>query len=297
MKKLIFSFFSFLICNMPLQAEIIKTVQIDEIVQSVTDDTLVLFNIAEVLMDTETSLGTQAWRKYIRSRLDSKDHDALSLFVFQNIPAKTPEPETASVVTYLQEQGFPVFAFTSRGRHEWYQTQIENIDILTENALRQIGIDFSLNQLPPSLANLDLEFQDYFHAGIIYATNSFEKGEILAKFLETTDYRPSKIVFVDDKADSLKIVEEAMNALGISFTGYAYSRTAVDHAKFNPMIAHIQLEWLLSNGQVLSDEEAKQIKEEQFSQTDPEDYFQEVMKKWHLIENKGYTQTTSKPNF
>jgi hypothetical protein len=41
-----------------LNSEIIKITNIQDIRQEISADTLVLFNIAEVLMDTETSLGT-----------------------------------------------------------------------------------------------------------------------------------------------------------------------------------------------------------------------------------------------
>lgn len=281
MKKWIFAALHFvLICYFPLQAEIIKTDKIEETIEGASDQTLVLFNIAEVLMDTEMSLGTQAWRKYVRSRLTPQLHDELTLFVFKHVPPKTPEPETASLIASLQEKGVPVLAFTSRGRHEWYSSQIQDIDSLTENALRQIGIDFANTHLPSNLAQLDSIFGDYYHAGIIYATNSYEKGEMLTKLVELTHYLPNKIIFVDDKADSLKTVEKAANEMKIPFTGYAYSRTSKQHANFDPMIAHIQLDWLVSYGKLLSDQEAAKIKEEQFAEGDPEAYFLQIIRKW-----------------
>lgn len=280
MRKVIIFILNILICYLPLNATIIKTTQIKDVTQEVSNDTLVLFNIAEVLMDTETSLGTQAWRKYVRSRVDAKLHDALTLYVFRNVPPRTPEPMTAQVIKQLQKQNIPVFAFTSRGRHEWYSSQVEAVDLLTEKLLRQIEIDFSKTSLPTSLTALDSEFSEFFHEGIIYATNAFEKGDILLKLLDKTQYHPPKIVFIDDKADSLKTVESAMEEIGIPFTGYAYSRTAKEHANFDPMIAHIQLDLLLSSGKILSDEEAEQIKIDQFSETDPETYFYQIIEKW-----------------
>jgi hypothetical protein len=44
------------------------------------------------------------------------------------------------------------------------------------------------------------------------------------------------------------------------------------------MIAHIQLEWLIFNQQILTDEEAGIIKSKHFQTTDADDYFV------HLIE-------------
>lgn len=96
-----------------------------------------------------------------------------------------------------------------------------------------------------------------------------------------THYFPAHIIFIDDKTDSLKTVEEAVQKMGIPFTGYAYSRTAKDHADFDPMIAHIQLDWLITYQEILSDEAAEKIKEEQFKEMDSETYFFQIIKKWN----------------
>lgn len=118
MKKLMLSLLYLFMCYWPLQAEIIKTSRIEKTVQETPEGALILFNIAEVLMDTEMSLGTQAWRKYIRTRVNPQMHDEITLYVFKHVAPKTPEPQTAAIIAQLQKQGFPVLAFTSRGRHE-----------------------------------------------------------------------------------------------------------------------------------------------------------------------------------
>lgn len=266
-----------------IDASIAKTNQIEDIKSEVTEDSLVLFNIAEVLMDTEISLGTQAWRKYVRTRLDSKTHDELTLFIFKNVPPKAVEQVTPSMIQDFQERGISVFAFTSRGRHEWYATQIENIDLVTEDLLRQIQIDFSKTILNPHLSYFNTYFSNYFHEGVIYTTNTLDKGELLVKMLSETGYLPAKIVFVDDKGDSLQSVENAVKELGIPFYGYTYSRTAKDHVNFDPMIAHIQLDWLITTGEIISDEAAFKIKSEKFLGVDPDKYFAEIIQKWLLL--------------
>lgn len=262
-----------------LHAEIIKTSDIQDIREEITPDTLVLFNVAEVLIDTDTSLGTQAWRKYIRSRVDSNTHDDLTWLVFKSVPPKAVEAAIPALITELQSHGQATFAFTSRGRNEWYASQIADVDLLTETLLRQIGIDFSHAPLNDKLALLPQLFSDYFHAGIIYAGNTLDKGELLRCMLEKTGYRPAKIVFVDDKADSLVSVERALSGLNIQFVGYAYSRTSKDHKDFDPMVANIQLDRLLSTGQVLSDAEALEIKNELFQDVDPDQYLQTLIQR------------------
>ena len=281
MKRLTMFILSIIVCCLPLGADIVKTVEIEDVLaEEIDEKTLIFFNIAEVLMDTETSLGSQAWRKYIRSRVEPRLHDELTLFVFQHVPPKTPETATADVLAYLQQRGLPVFAFTSRGRHEWYGTQVADVDLITEQLLRQIRIDFSQTSLPAPLAHIGAVFGEYFHEGIIYATNAIEKGEMLIKFLEAANDYPSKVIFVDDKSDSLESVEEALKERGISFAGFAYSRTSLNHAHFDPMIANIQLDWLISYGQSLTDYEANQMKAVLDPQLDHEEYFHQIVENW-----------------
>lgn len=284
MKQLILSFLSIIFLIGSLNAQIIKTSNIQDIREEIVDNTLVLFNIAEVLMDTETSVGTQAWRKFIRVRLDSKLHDELSLFVFENVPPKSPQTSIPKLISELQSQEIMTLAFTSRGRNEWYTSQIPNIDLITEKLLLQIGIDFSQTHLNKELLLLPSLFSDFYHAGVIYATNTKDKGKLLLEILEKTGYRPSKIVFVDDKVDSLIAVEKTLNSLNIPFVGYAYSRTSQDHINFDPFVANIQLDWLITF-EVLTDDEANEIKNEQYLNIDLQQYFKEVIGKWKAYKN------------
>lgn len=279
MKKIFYPIIVSLLFLLNMSGEIIKTAAILDVKSQVEENTLIFFNIAEVLMDTECSLGSQAWRKYIRSRLDAKTHDEMTLFVFEKVPPIAPEITTAELVRELQANN-PVFAFTSRGRHEWYSSQVDNIDLITEAQLNVIGFDFSKSRLEDALEQLPTLFPEHFHNGIIYATNSLDKDELLESILTQTGYQPSKIVFVDDKIDSLTLLENRLNEMNIPFVGFQYSKTSQNHAKFDPMIASIQLDWLISFDQLLSDDEAAQIKLNSFSSIDPEIYFQSLVEKW-----------------
>ena len=84
-------------------------------------------------------------------------------------------------------------------------------------------------------------------------------------------------MFIDDKIDSLQTVDAAMEEMGIPFQGFAYNKTAKDHKDFDPMIANIQMEWLVFNQKLLSDEEAAQIKAEQFKGVNADDYFRQLI--------------------
>lgn len=261
-----------------LSSDIISTNEIQDIKPAIkSPKTLVLFNIAEVLTDTPTSLGSSPWRKYIRKKVTSQQHDKLTLHVFKFIPHKAVDDKTPTLIRELQENDYPVMAFTSRGRHEWYASQISDIDLLTEDVLMRMAIDFPQSTLPDSFQTLSSSFAAYYHNGIFYAGNSIEKGTFLAMILKETGYRPDLIIFIDDKEDSLQTVDKAMQSLGIPFLGVAYHKTTQDHVDFDPMIANIQLDWLIFKNVILTDVQAAKIKSEQFSGVDPEAYFSDLI--------------------
>jgi len=268
------------VATLPLFSEVIRTNSIQEILPAIEGnnpaDTLVLFNIAEVLLDAEIELGTSPWRKLVRTKAPSA-HDALTLLTAKKVPHRAVEANTPKLIQSLQEKGYPVMALTSRGRAEWYSTQIEGVDILTEKLLQKIGIDFTKSKLPNALSHLEeTDYAPYYHAGILYACHH-EKGEILTNIFKDVGYLPGKVVFVDDKRDSLENVDAAMTQLGIPFVGFWYTRTAQDHRDFSPMVAHVQLAKLILENKIMSNEEAKKLVEENYQNIDPNDYFQELL--------------------
>jgi hypothetical protein len=131
--------------------------------------------------------------------------------------------------------------------------------------------------MPIALSDLSNQFVSYYHEGIIYSGNETEKGDLLFLILTETGYQPTRVVFVDDKEDSLKISENAVISLGLPFKGFVYEKTQRDHQDFDSMISTLQLEWLLFKNIILSDAEAAEIKNSLFQNVDPDAYFLELI--------------------
>jgi len=270
-----------------LQAEIKTITNIVEIVPSVENDTLVFFNIAEVLTDSEISLGCSPWRKNIKKIAPNwivNVHDSLTLLIASEIPHKCVESITPQLIEQWQNDGLAVMAFTSRGRSEWYDTKVEGVDKLTEKMLKNIGIDFSKTKLPIAFNNLDERYGPYYSKGIIYASHH-EKDELLVEILQSTKYFPHKIVFIDDKIESLIKLQETMDKLGIPFEGYCYKRTAEEHKNFKPMIAHIQLYYFINNKVILSDEVAEKLLAKEYKDVNPDTFLFDLLNS-HFVEKK-----------
>jgi hypothetical protein len=264
-----------------IHAEIIEINQIDEVCPYVTESALCLFDIDDTLIDNPISLGSPPWRAWVKSKISSYKtsfvlYDALTLYIAKSAPYKTVEPDTANLINDLQNASIPVFAFTARGRTQWYTTDIEGVDLFTQLQLKNAGIDFQKTQIPTELKSLE---PAYFSEGIIFAQH-IKKGDLLLHLFKDLNYQPPLIIFVDDKLDQVQSVEAAVKKAGIPFVGFWYRRAEFDRVNFNPMIANIQLESLLLSGEIISDldalEIAKRIKK------DPQAYLKEILDKIDL---------------
>lgn len=261
-----------------LQADIMEITQIDDIRPYITKDALYLFDIDDTLIDNPFSLGSPPWRNWVKSKLPNYDinfvlYDALTLFIAKNAPYKTVEPSTANLIADLQNQGHAVFAFTARGRSQWYTTDIEGVDRFTDEQLHHAGIDFKATLIPEELQSLETT---YFCDGVIYAQH-IAKGDLLKHLFKDLKYYPSLVIFVDDKLEQVQSVEAAVKGAGIPFIGFWYRRSEFDRKNFNPMIANIQLESLLLQGEIIDDDAALELAKTK--QSDPHTYFKEILEK------------------
>jgi hypothetical protein len=261
----------------------------------VTENTWVLLNIAEVLTDSQMDLGTSRWRKFIKKASENWEgnsdynvHDILSFLVFKKIPHKSVESNTPSIVSQWQEQEIVVMALTSRGRSQWYDTYIKKVDKLTNDVLKGIGFDFSKTILPDEFSGIKKSFRANYFKGIFYADN-VEKGDLIKDVLIETGYHPAKIVYMDDKMDSIEEMQAACETLGIPFAGFWNNSTVPKHRDFNPMIANIQLESLLFYDEILTNEQAAEFLNSKlfpYHNMDPEQFFLELLDRIDFSEIK-----------
>lgn len=266
MKKHVRCFLLFYcLISIALSAEIIEVTDIVDIVPYAQENSLVLFDIDDTLIDYSISLGTGPWRKYLRKKIEeNKDRyaqheypviDLVTYYILNRVPVKPVEESIPNLIHELQNQCIPAFAFTARGRTEWYTTQIENIDFLTKEQLMSIGIDFETTVIPFELQGLD---PACFMDGIIFASH-IEKGLLLEKLLIERAYHPSAIIFVDDKMKNVQSMEAAAESLGVPFIGFWYKRAELNNEDFDPVITTLQLRELVTNQNILSDEDAKAL--------------------------------------
>lgn len=271
LKQTLFLVLFIFIFSTSAQSEIIQIQKIEDISSTIdSPHTLVLFDMDDTLTDSTISLGSGAWRKYIRKKIEDYEkqygskcsdedlHDLLTFYVANRVPVKPVEELLPQVVADLQTKGIPVFVFTARGKSKWYSTDLEGIQNLTTRQLETAGYHFELSKLPPKLQAIDPKT---YENGVIYSS-PLKKGLFLKNLLKKTDYQPSKIIFIDDKLDQVQSMEEAALGLKIPFVGFWYTRADKEHQNFDSMIATIQLIELMNHERILDDAEALSIKKQ-----------------------------------
>ena len=266
-----------------LKAECIEVDSIEKVFPHVEKDAIVLLGMTDTLIDSSLSVGSKPWRQYIRRQIRPFQNlekagnlqDQWTYVVSLSVPIKPVQPEIVQWIDKLQQEEVSVFCLTGRGRNIWYSTIVPNIDKLTDFQLKSIGIDFTKTKVPEALKKVDPQL---FYNGIFY-TDPYDKGEFVDKIIEETGYTPKKIIVVDDKWASLKSLDEKLTEEGIPHVCVLYQRAEKDRKDFNPLLASVQLEAILENGTLLTDEQAAE-KAKTIENTSADEYFKKLVMKY-----------------
>lgn len=272
--------------SIPLSADIIEMNEISTIQHYVKNDSLVLFNITGTLYEPATTLADNQWRIYFTERVNTLVSDKISAERFinkikneivNNLPKKAVEEFTPQFIVHLQNHKIPVLGITQKQMATPYA---ENFGSITRNHLLSIGINL---ENTPSYLNVKGE-DDILHSfayGLIF-TNKKPVGPAILAFLNRLENQPAKIIMVDNSLDSLKNAEITLSTANIPFEGFRYGRSDRLKANFDPILGNIQFFAFMNKKQIISDEQAMQIK-----QSHPEvDY--NALLDTHILENKKF---------
>lgn len=271
-------------------AEIREINHIDEILPEVSPASVVLLDIDETLIETPLMLGGKSWRKYARSILKktktekevAEIHDKITYFIAKRIPYVAVEKGAPLCINEFRKREASVFGFTLRGKKHWYEMPVTDGEELTRLHLRQAGFDLNLLNTPISQA---LFLHPSFSQGVFFAYPIEDKGNLVLELFAETQFRPSKIIFVDDKIESVCSVHNAFEQLGIPALCFHYRHIDL-YRSFDPMIANIQLEKLFFENKILSNDEAALLKES-YADKDPDIFFLELVSHLYFKYSEG----------
>ena len=219
------------ITDMPYTIEEIPNIK--AALKNISYDTCLVLDLDNTVMESSLELGGDQWFSGMLKhaiQVESNNEIAfasvlLIYYAVQNhVRTKAVEPEISKIIRALQDIGIPVIALTARG-HSIMQPTIRQ--------LNAIGIDFSRR-------SMSTESSVSYEQGIIFC-NGQNKGSALDGFLKKCSYLPRHIVMLDDKKTHLAHVMDAVEALGIRFSGFRYGFLDEKVTQFNMQIASHQL--------------------------------------------------------
>lgn len=122
------------------------------------------------------------------------------------------EPSAIPLIEKLQKNNVTVIALTTRDYHILYRT-LQQLD--------RIGIDFSQTSPNKSFQPYGTHEPVLYEHGIIF-TGGHDKGTVLLYWLNQMNYKPTKIIFIDDKLKNVKSVKQAAQKNNYPFVGIRY---------------------------------------------------------------------------
>lgn len=244
-----------------LSAEIVEIAYFEEIINHITDDSIILCDIDDTILIPEQMVGSDEWfcglmQKHKEEGLSSEEALKISLAKWEMVRHVTSmnlvEPSTASIIQDMQDRGLSVMGLT---------TQTLTLMERTAGHLEENGIFFE--KATP------FEDHTYFtqdrkgkvggvihYKGILF-TNGTHKGESFFTLCEKGGYTPKRIIFINDKGTHLREIEESAEKRGIEFVGLRYAYSDAIKADFKMEVAEAQFEGI-PHRKILSNEEALQ---------------------------------------
>lgn len=246
---------------LPKAESYVEITSMNEILPEITADTLVLVDLDDTCVTTESMLGSSPWWEHFTRKMMSAQFDTRTVYqsvfpligkIIQSIPLKTIEKETPFIIHSLQEQNITVWGLTGRVKEAPYDP---NFAGTTHFHLQKVGIDFEISPLPPASNLTRNSTTKSFAYGILFTSHQL-KGPILKQFLQEIQYTPAKIVMVDDMASHLESIEQVLQEMHIPHACFRYKRLEETESQFDPLIGNLQLKALLTQGYIPTDAQA-----------------------------------------
>lgn len=242
--------------------------QLETILEKATSNTMVIFDVDEVLVYPTNLVQLQAASPFweatmfdIEKRLGKIQRDLLHSIMLLQSDWKLTDAALPSIIKNLQKRKIQVLALTSFRRGE--MGNIQSIEDWRSLQLKKYGMDFSITTgLPKSyfeinrLKRSDGTKKPVYKDGIIY-TDLHSKSDVLDSFLEQAKFKPNEIIFIDDRLSNVLDLENYCKSANINFIGIHDDRILKKYISFDENLGKYQFHYLEHHRVWLNDEEAK----------------------------------------
>jgi hypothetical protein len=191
---------------------------------------LMIFDIDYVLIIPEDaySMNRNLYRKTlwteIKKNLSAQEAKLLHSIVTSDAKWKLVDNKILELFEYLKQNTIKTIGLTSLSTGRL--GVIENREDLRQKELQSVGINFlELDSFKGFLKLDDFETEDGIPTmkhGVIFTAEQ-DKAIILEEILRQVNYRPDKIVFIDDMIKNLISLENMCKKMNIDFDGLHYT--------------------------------------------------------------------------
>lgn len=284
MKIIISMFFAACFVFTQLHAKIIESPtlqQFEEVISTLDADALVLLDVDETLVvpkdcilksgannywNQYTQEAQQGFRFHFRNLRNIGDKDYWTGQLWSKMEYEAVNPKIADSIAYLQSKHIRTIAFTACPIGAC--SIVASIEDWRIRHLKKNQFDFS--SAFPEFPKLELKIQGdplsrfydlqrfaLFKEGVLFC-NGNHKGPALSAFLAAIKWKPSKIVFLDDRLDFLQSVEKALQKEGIEFIGLHYTEASSLPCVVNEAVAKFQVSHFYQTGEWLNEQAAEE---------------------------------------
>lgn len=233
--------------------------------EKLTSDDLIIYDIDNTLIAPEDLIMRASCRK-LRSKLlqefkvkpDYQEY--IFSLIYERYKVNLVDPQIVDLIISQQRRGIPAIALTGSMTAKF--GVLESIEKWRYNQIGRLGIDFSpsfnLSEDPYYFSRFAIMMRyPSFYKGILF-TDLVPKGAVLIAFLNKLDWKPRKVVFIDDRADYLKSVRSSLEAIGVEFIGFHY-RAAEEsiYEEEAEKLGRFQYESLIERRQWVPDRQAR----------------------------------------
>jgi hypothetical protein len=203
--------------------------EISNVIKNADNDTLILFDIDEVvLMDQDSYRLTHPIRKKIivetKARISREEKLKFFSAIFKNRKIRYVDDNIVDIFKFLKANKLNIMALT-----KLYTGKFGLIDDFVEWRIKELAsCNINFLELSPFKHELLANHMNHDHGGIptlkdgIIFTADLEKGPVLEYFLTKLNYFPKKIIFIDDLISNIKSVEETCSKFNIEYHAFEF---------------------------------------------------------------------------
>lgn len=239
-------------------AKIVEIMNMSQILQSITRDTLVVFDLDNTIMEPTQTLGSDQWgtnqiARFVAKGLSEYDAKNQGVGQFAQVQLKTNvqvvETITPKLIQHLQKNNVQVIGLTARPL---------NLTMRSAQQLQSLGVNLATTA--PALTQIfSTRHPSAYFQGILVVGPHNNKGEVLMGFMNASQVKASRIIFVDDKLSNVKNVNDALEKQNRPHVEFRYGAADAKVAAFNTNIGDMQWNIFLQTGRIISDQQALEM--------------------------------------